>query len=97
MAHPIGLLLPWLVFAVAVGLKTWNTYRMINRQVRNSPGEWSAFEPRWSGTGSEVSRCVDSGRKPRRATDPPGLSRTHQAPQSTETVPRRRACSLRAH
>ena len=36
MAHPIGLLLPWLVFAIAVGLKTWNTYRMINRQVRNS-------------------------------------------------------------
>jgi len=37
MAHPIGLLLPWLVFAIAVGFKAWNTYRMINRQVRNSP------------------------------------------------------------
>ncbi len=37
MAHPIGLLLPWLVFAIAVGLKTWKVSRMINRQVRSSP------------------------------------------------------------
>ncbi len=36
MAHPIGLLLPWLVFAIAVGLKTWKVSRLINRQVRNS-------------------------------------------------------------
>jgi hypothetical protein len=43
MAHPIGLLLPWLVFAIAVGLKTWNTYRMINRQVRNSPWGMERF------------------------------------------------------
>jgi len=43
MAHPIGLLLPWLVFAIAVGFKTWNTYRMINRQVRNSPWGMERF------------------------------------------------------
>jgi len=42
MAHPIGLLLPWLV-SIAVGLKTWNTYRMINRQVRNSPWGMERF------------------------------------------------------
>jgi hypothetical protein len=43
MAHPIGLLLPWLVFAIAVGFKAWNTYRMINRQVRNSPWGMERF------------------------------------------------------
>ena len=43
MAHPIGLLLPWLVFAIAVGFKTWNNYRMINRQVRNSPWGMERF------------------------------------------------------
>ena len=43
MAHPIGLLLPWLVFAIAVRLKTWNTYRMINRQLRNSPWGMERF------------------------------------------------------
>ena len=43
MAHPIGLLLPWLVFAIAVGLKTWNTYRMISRLVRNSPWGMERF------------------------------------------------------
>ena len=42
MAHPIGLLLPWLV-SISVGLKTWNTYRMINRQVRNSPWGMERF------------------------------------------------------
>ena len=36
MAHPIRLLLPWLVFAIGVGLKTWKVSRLINRQVRNS-------------------------------------------------------------
>jgi hypothetical protein len=51
---------------------------------------------RWSGTGSGVSGCADSSEKPRRAADPPGLKRSLPA-QSTETVPRRRACSLRAH
>jgi len=43
MANPIGLLLPWLVFAIAVGLKTWNTFRMINRQVRSSPWGMERF------------------------------------------------------
>jgi hypothetical protein len=47
MAHPIGLLLPWLVFAIAVGLKTWKVSRLINRQVRSSPWEMKAAS--WTG------------------------------------------------
>ena len=43
MAHPIGLLLPWLVFAIAVGLKSWKVSRMINRQVRSSPWGMERF------------------------------------------------------
>jgi len=47
MAHPIGLLLPWLVFAIAVGLKTWKVSRLINRQVLSSPWEMKAAA--WTG------------------------------------------------
>ena len=43
MAHPIRLLLPWLVFAVAVGLKTWKVSRLIKRQVRSSPWGMERF------------------------------------------------------
>ena len=43
MAHPIQLLLPWLVFAVAVGLKTWKVSRLIKRQVRSSPWGMERF------------------------------------------------------
>ena len=43
MAHPIRLLLPWLVFAVAVGIKTWKVSRLINRQVRSSPWAMERF------------------------------------------------------
>jgi hypothetical protein len=43
MAHPIRLLLPWLVFAIAVGLKTWKLSRLINRQVRSSPWGMERF------------------------------------------------------
>ena len=43
MAHPIGLLLPWLVFAIAVGFKTWKVSRLISRQMRNSPWGMDRF------------------------------------------------------
>jgi hypothetical protein len=33
MDHPIGLLLPWLVFTVAVALKAWKIGRLINQQL----------------------------------------------------------------
>jgi hypothetical protein len=43
MAQPIQLLLPWLVFAIALGLKTWKVSRLINRQVRSSPWGMERF------------------------------------------------------
>ena len=43
MAYPIGLQLPWLVFAIAVGIKTWKVCRLINRQVRSSPWGMERF------------------------------------------------------
>jgi hypothetical protein len=30
------LLVPWLVFAVGIGLKAWKVTRLLNRQVRSS-------------------------------------------------------------
>ena len=36
MDHPLWLLVPWLVFAVRMGLKAWKVTRLINRQMRSS-------------------------------------------------------------
>ena len=36
MDHPLWLLVPWLVFAVGMGLKAWKVTRLINRQMRSS-------------------------------------------------------------
>ena len=36
MDHPLWCLVPWLVFAIGIGLKTWKVTRLINRQVRRS-------------------------------------------------------------
>ncbi len=36
MDHPPWLLVPWLVFAVGIGLKVWKVTRLLNRQVRSS-------------------------------------------------------------
>jgi hypothetical protein len=36
MDHPLWLLVPWLVFGVGIGLKTWKVTRLLNRQVRSS-------------------------------------------------------------
>jgi len=36
MDHPFWLLVPWLVFAVGMGLKAWKVTRLINRQMRSS-------------------------------------------------------------
>ena len=36
MDHPFWLLVPWLVFSFAVGLKAWKVTRLINRQMRRS-------------------------------------------------------------
>ena len=36
MDHPIWLVIPWLVFAVGVGVKIWKLTRLIHRQVRSS-------------------------------------------------------------
>lgn len=36
MDHPFWLLVPWLVFAVGMGLKDWKVTRLINRQMRSS-------------------------------------------------------------
>jgi hypothetical protein len=36
MDHPIGLLVPWLVFAMAVGLKAWKIGLLINHQQRRN-------------------------------------------------------------
>ncbi len=36
MHHPFWLLVPWLVFAVGMGLKAWKVTRLINRQMRSS-------------------------------------------------------------
>ena len=36
MDHPLWLLVPWLVFAVGIGLKAWKVTRLLNRQVRSS-------------------------------------------------------------
>jgi len=36
MDHPFWLLVPWLVFAVGMGLKAWKVTRLINRQMRRS-------------------------------------------------------------
>ena len=35
MDHPIGLLVPWLVFALAAGLKAWQIGRLIHDQLRS--------------------------------------------------------------
>ena len=43
MAHQIRLLLPWLVFAIAVWLQTWHTFRLIHHQVRSSPWGMERF------------------------------------------------------
>ena len=36
MDHPLWLLVPWLVFAVGMGLKAWKVTWLINRQMRRS-------------------------------------------------------------
>ena len=36
MDHPFWLLVPWLVFAVGIGLKAWKVTRLINSQLRRS-------------------------------------------------------------
>ena len=36
MDHPLWHLVPWLVFAVGIGLKTWKITRLLNRQMRSS-------------------------------------------------------------
>ena len=36
MHHPLWLLVPWLVFAVGMGLKAWKVTRLMNRQMRSS-------------------------------------------------------------
>ena len=36
MDHPLWLVVPWLVFAVGIGHKTWKVSRLLNRQVRSS-------------------------------------------------------------
>ena len=38
MDHPIGLLVPWLVFAVAIALKAWKFGRLINNRWRPQLG-----------------------------------------------------------
>lgn len=35
MDHPIWLLVPWLVFAVAAALKAWKIGQLINNQLRS--------------------------------------------------------------
>ena len=39
MNHSSWLLVPWLVFAVGMGLKAWKLTRLINRQMRRSAWE----------------------------------------------------------
>lgn len=39
MDQPIWLLVPWLVFAVAVALKAWRIGRLINHQLRSQRRE----------------------------------------------------------
>jgi hypothetical protein len=36
MDHSLWLLVPWLVFAVGIGLKAWKVTRLLNRQMRSS-------------------------------------------------------------
>ena len=36
MDHPLWFLVPWLVFGVGIGLKTWKVTRLLNRQMRSS-------------------------------------------------------------
>lgn len=36
MDHPFWLLVPWLVFAIGMGLKAWKVTRLINRQMRRN-------------------------------------------------------------
>ncbi|MCP9858162.1 MULTISPECIES: hypothetical protein [unclassified Cyanobium] len=36
MDHPFWLLVPWLVFSIGMGLKTWKVTRLINHQLRRS-------------------------------------------------------------
>jgi hypothetical protein len=36
MHNPLWLLVPWLVFAVAVGFKAWRVSRLIHSQLRRS-------------------------------------------------------------
>jgi hypothetical protein len=46
MDHPLLLLVPWLVFAVGIGLKTWKVTRLLNRQVRSSAWGVERFRAR---------------------------------------------------
>ncbi|MFM9089002.1 MAG: hypothetical protein ACKOPT_12860 [Cyanobium sp.] len=56
MDHPLWLLVPWLVFAIAVGFKVWKFTRLIHYQVRRSPWGMERFrmelERHWQRSGS---------------------------------------------
>jgi len=43
MDQPLWHLLPWLVFAVGIGLKAWRVIRLLNRQVCSSAWEVERF------------------------------------------------------
>ena len=36
MDHPLWILVPWLVFVIGIGLKTWKVMGLLNRQLRSS-------------------------------------------------------------
>ena len=56
MDHPLWILVPWLVFVIGIGLKTWKVMRLLNRQLRSSA--WgverfrAALERNWQQTQS---------------------------------------------
>jgi hypothetical protein len=56
MHNPLWFLVPWLVFAVAVGFKVWKVSRLIHRQVRRSAWGMERFreqlERNWQRQGS---------------------------------------------
>jgi hypothetical protein len=93
MDPPLWLLVPWLVFAIGIGLKAWKVIRLLNRQCAAVLGGWNGSEQGWRGTGSGVSRCDEAAETPGERMLHRGMARRPGAgsPQSTETVPRRLA------
>jgi hypothetical protein len=43
MDHPLWLLVPWAVFAVAAGLKVWRVSSLVRRALLGAPGDNARF------------------------------------------------------